>query len=193
MIDNINWKFVSAVSIVAMVVSLLSGGLGGIPLGVLVLRAFIGGGVFLVLAVALNLLIVRFFPEILEDVDSRAAGSMEKSNAGSDAEADELTGSRVDIVLPSEPLEPGSEEERLKETSEPDDVSEGVAEDVKSPETAQDGDLGNIDRFSGAFSEVDDDISGADGSASGNAPGGDHDPEEIAQAIHTVIKRDEKG
>jgi len=192
-IDNINWKFVSAVSIVAMAVSLLSGGLGGIPFGVLVLRAFIGGGVFLILAVALNLLIVRFFPEILDDVDSGAAGSMEKNNAGSDAEADELTGSRVDIVLPSEPAEPVSPVVTSVETSESDVVSDGVEKDVKSSGTAQDGDLGNIDRFSGAFSEVDDDISGADGSASGNAPGGDHDPEEIAQAIHTVIKRDEKG
>ncbi len=193
-IDNINWKFVAAVAIIAMAVSLLSGGLGGIPLGILITRALIGGVVFLILAVGLNLLLNRFFPEILEAQENITGGVAAGKN-----EDDELVspGSRVDIVLPAE--QPGSGD---SENGEPKDTpsesrgktdgdaSDGEIEELEDADQAQ---MDNLDRFSGSFSEIDDDIAGTGASSRKSEAGGDHDPEELAQAIHTVITRDEKG
>jgi uncharacterized membrane protein len=65
-IDEIRWKFVASVAIIAMAVSMISGGLSGITFSVLIFRALAGGIAFTVLAVGVNLMIVRFFPEILD-------------------------------------------------------------------------------------------------------------------------------
>jgi hypothetical protein len=51
--------------------------------------------------------------------------------------------------------------------------------------------MDDLDRFSGTFSDVDDEME-TKGRRS-NGSGGGQDPEELAQAIQTVIKRDEKG
>jgi len=180
-IDNLNWKFVAAVAIIAMAVSLLSGGLGGVPFGILILRASIGGVVFFFLAVALNLLLNRFFPELWET--DAAAG---ESAVDGSSEVSDTPGSRVDIVLPAE--QPNS--------SEPKDSTaevENEVEELKEAESGEDSPLENLDRFTGAFSEDEDEMGGVKASSHRSGPAGEHDPEEIAQAIHTVIKRDEKG
>ena len=51
---------------------------------------------------------------------------------------------------------------------------------------------GDLDRFSGAFSDVEEDKSGGFRPSS-DVLDGNHDSEEMAQAIHTVMERDEKG
>lgn len=199
-IDSINWKFVAAVAIIAMAVSLLSGGLGGIPLGILIIRALIGGVVFLIFAVGLNLLLNRFFPEIF-DVEEENSGF----TGDTDNEADDVIaspGSRVDIVLPAEQPEVGEPGDTAAESSGETTAAAGnggeatavtANGDIEELEDVDQAQMDNLDRFSGSFSEVDDDIAETVASSTGNDAGGDHDPEEIAQAIHTVIKRDEKG
>lgn len=194
-IDNIRWKFVAAVAIFAMVVSLLSGGLGGIRFGVLIMRALIGGVVFAALAVGLNLLVTRIFPEILE---TDGPGNFEP-----DADR-ETPGSRVDIVMPSEsPGISGNSDDRDEnpalEGAGSDSGSESAEKEenedlefVENDSEKETDTTGDLDHFSGDFSEVDDEDSSSKRSAS-DGPGGDHDPEELAQAIQTVIKRDEKG
>lgn len=191
MIDNIRWKFVAAVAILAMAVSLLSGGLGGIRFGVLITRALIGGVVFTALAIGINLLVARLFPEILEDI---GAGTVEADTGGS------TPGSRVDITMPAEaPGVPGAPEDVDESPrsggsgdlpSEEEEIGEVEAleeEPEKSGET-----IGDLDRFSSDFSDIDEDEPTKTRSSS-DGPGGDHDPEELAQAIQTVIKRDNKG
>jgi len=186
-IDNINWKFVATVAIIAMAVSLLSGGLGGIPLGILITRALIGGVVFLILAFGLNLLLNRFFPEIWET----AGGGNDETSPGDDTDYDgESPGSRVDIVLPAEQPEPSDGDESPGESK--GDGDAGI-EELEEAETSEEPQVDNLDRFSGSFSDVDEDLQGTGSSSSRSGPAGEHDPEEIAQAIHTVIKRDEKG
>ena len=183
-IDNINWKFVASVAIIAMAVSLLSGGLGGISFGVLITRALIGGVIFSVLGAGLNLLVFRFFPEILEIVISDTG----ETGAGGDNESEsEAPGSRVNIVLPSESIESSDSDG----ASEDGRTSDGDAGELKAAEPEEEDSIENLDRFSESFS--DDDMEETGGASSKNSSGGEHDPEEIAQAIHTVIKRDEKG
>ena len=183
MIDNINWKFVAATAIIAMAVSLLSGGLGGVPFGVLVLRAVIGAFVFLVLGIGINLVLNRYFPELWEDTTDESHESDTVSEADRKA-----PGGRVDIVLPAEhPEVPGNGEIEELDGEEPEDD----VEELKETATEEEAPLDNLDSFSGTFVEVDNEESGAVSSSSSS--GGDHNPAEIAQAIHTVIERDEKG
>jgi hypothetical protein len=189
--EGIRWKFVSAISIIAMAVSLLSGGLAGISLGMLVMRALLGGVVFAVLAVGLNLFITRFFPELFED----------DPGYGNDPDPAE-SGRNVDIVIPAE--SPGVSTAENEESGEPPGVGE-VIEELVSRDGAEEpaaeaalsgenhaGAVGDLDRFSEDFMEVDGESDGSRPAAA-DVPGGDREPQEIAQAIHTVMKRDEKG
>ena len=189
MLNDIRWKFVAVTAILAMAVSLLSGGLSGIGFGTLIMRALIGGILFAGLAAGLNLLIARLFPEILDLYsDTESTGPI-------DGDDPESTGTRVDIELPAEnPVIPGADEDDRTSFQQP------VPEGSKPTESAEAGDdegvaaaepVGDLDRFSGDFSDVDEE--GSSRSSKGDGVMGDHDPEEIAQAIHTVISRDEKG
>ncbi len=182
----IRWKFVAAVAILAMAVSLLSGGLGGIGFGVLIFRAFLGAVVFTGLAVGLNLFVVRVFPELLENDDF--------SDSGVDAAMD-TPGARVDIVMPAEAPDSfaGADEAEVVngeaggsetgDSQEPDDVE---ADGLEA--------LGDLDGFAGSFSEDGSDKpDSSPPKKTNNALGDNQEPEELAQAIQTVMKRDEKG
>jgi hypothetical protein len=187
-IEFIRWKFVAAVAIVAMAVSLLSGGLSGIAFGVLVSRAAVGGILFAVLAAVLNLAVARLFPELFDLLD------------GSENETDiDVPGSRVDITMPEE-----SPPERITGEEFFDSAGSGGpevrtgnsggaadAESVEAERTDGDNPLADLDSFSGEFNDGGEKPESRSSRISG--PAGEHDPEEIAQAIHTFIKRDEKG
>ena len=185
-IDNIRWKFVAVVAIIAMAVSLLSGGLSGIRIGVLIMRALMGGVAFTVLAIGLNLLVARIFPEILDTGSAVEAGISPEADA---------PGSRVNIVMPSEApgvsdiLDDAGNGNAVSDTGDANEIDENN-EGIETVEPVDS--MDDLDRFSGSFSESDDDKPGSQRSNT-NGPGDDYDPEELAQAIHTVIKRDEKG
>lgn len=179
-IDNIRWKFVAVVAIIAMAVSLLSGGLSGIRIGVLIMRALMGGVAFTVLAIGLNLLVARIFPEILD------TGSAVEAEISPEADA---PGSRVNIVMPSEAPGVSGNGNVVSDTGDADEIDEND-EDIETVEPVDS--MDDLDRFSGSFSESDDDKPGSQKSTTSGS-GDDYDPEELAQAIHTVIKRDEKG
>ena len=191
--EGIRWKFVAALSVIAMAVSLLSGGLAGIRFGTLLVRAFVGGVLFAVLSVGLNFFIVRFFPELFED---DTAFGTESDEAG--------PGGRIDIVMPAEmpgASSAGSEDSGLEAFpgAEAGIVGEGPdggggREPMERRDSADDGEtvVGDLDRFSADFTDDGDDMKGSHRSMP-NVPGGDREPQEIAQAIQTVMKRDKKG
>ena len=195
MIEGIRWKFVAVVGVIAMAVSLLSGGLAGIRFGMLLMRALLGGTVFTVFAVGLNLFIVRFFPELFE---------AETSYAG---DADDISlGSRVDIVMPAE--EPGSPSYEPVGADSEGLAAEGGSPAVSSSDGGAIGEaeagggwtnqdeasaVGDLDRFSADFAEADDGAPDSNRRRESSVPGGDREPQELAQAIQTVMKRDKKG
>lgn len=192
MIDEIRWKFVASVAIIAMAVSMVSGGLSGIAFSVLIFRALVGGVAFTVLAVGVNYLIVRFFPEILD------SGEFDGSETSMD---DEEVGGRVNIVMPAEdPISLGKDEEVMEKTTVPEEVVAETA--INGPEAGEPEELSSVpdsenlddlDRFSGTFDQVVDNRASASSMKSYDGPGADNDPQEIAQAIQTFMKRDEKG
>lgn len=192
MIEGIHWKFVAVTSVIAMAVSLLSGGLSGIRFGMLLIRALIGGVLFGVLAVGLNILMKRFFPEIFEGETTFIAESDETE-----------IGKHVDIVMPAENPEPSvsDAEANSSESTGEEDEKSGITKEEERNDSAIDsesseeenvGVIGDLDKFSADFSDVEDDSAKSSRSVS-EVMGVETDAQEIAQAIQTVIKREKKG
>jgi len=145
-----------------MAFSFLIGGVKGIGLGTLTIRASIGAAVFTVLAIGINLLLVNLFPEFFDEAKS----------ANSRGEDGSL-GSRVDITLSSEAAD-NSANGGFESTAAR--GGEDIAS-VNEPGLFSDSDVGEV------HSNPQDNESSVLGS--------ERDPEELAQAIHTVIARDE--
>lgn len=163
----IHWRFVVASAILAMALSFLVGGIKGIHLGTLAIRASIGAVFFAVLAIGINLLVVNLFPEFFD------AGKSAKNRS-----EDESLGSRVDITLPSEA--------RITDNSANGDTESTAKRMDKSIAPASEPGL-----FSDSISDVGE-VHYQPGYNETSVLGSERDPEELAQAIHTVITRDGK-
>lgn len=175
--ESIRWKFVAVTAILAMAVSLLSGGLGGIRLMTLLFRALAGGAVFAVMAVVLNVLALRFYPEIFSSPD--------------EFENDSISSPRVDIIVGDETEGDSGAGARTDEgAAEADEALDGETEDTL--EGPDNGNAGDLESFSDTFTDSDEEKSGGS-VVSSDVLDGEYQVEEIAQAVHTVIERDKKG
>lgn len=203
----VNWKVVLWCGVGGFALSLLVGIIGGVTFGALVLRAFLWGVVFGALGGACYYVISRFLPELI-------------GGAAQPAPAD--TGENVDIVLPDENPhasqdEPSEFAEELDSESRDSADSDEMVEEV---EEAPPGEQSRARRSSAAendgfFSEVNDRGGvadelpefGSEADTFGSAPSMPRprkdkgaandvlgaDPEEVARAIRTVLKKDQKG
>lgn len=164
MLDEIRWKFVTVFSISAMALSMLSGGLSGIGLEVILIRALISGLVFALIAALLNVIVSRYFPEFF---------TSEEMFSGDE----ESLGQHVDIMSDDEiDHSPVDYSKEVREDN-VEKVMENVI-DVDEAETT----LSQWDALPNKEIVSTEEILGSD-----------HDPAEIAKAIQTVINRDEKG
>jgi len=157
-----------------MAVSLLSGGVNGVQLGILMLRASIGAAVFTALAIGINLLLMNLFPEFFDAPNSEDTRYNEVGGS---------LGSSVDLTLPPE------EPERSGPVDGPAGGDTGQFGARVSGYTAP---VSESDRFPDSFPDVEEVRSESQDDKSSGL-GSERDPEELAQAIHTVITRDEKG
>lgn len=181
----IRWKVIAIAGIIAMAVSLTSGGISGVRLGALLLRAVVGGGLFAAFAVGVNILVARVFPEI---IDSGYA-------PGEESEGEAEMAQHVDIVVPEvNPLRSDDDDGMGAEVLADENDSEPATPVVSLEDdgVADPRELPDLDRFSDAFEEQKENEPGSSATQS-DVPGGDKDPGELAQAIHTVLARDEKG
>ncbi len=199
----INWKVVLWSGVGGFLLSFLIGIIGGVLLGALVLRALLWGLLFALLGAVLHYVISRFLPEMLGKSDARQDGS------GS-----------IDIVLPEEMPRVAPEEVVDELQSE---ESEGAAEEVEMIPMAEEveesearaDELPEEGSFFSSIRDEEADLpeelpdfegeilpepprqgsSPAFGSkrVSSRAPADSNDPAEIARAIRTVLKKDQKG
>ncbi len=209
MFKNVRIKFILASAFLAMILSLVSAGLGGVPLGAMILRCLLGGVFMGALALGLNLAVDRFLPELL--------GS---SSTDEEPVIEPAAGGRVDIVMPEEnPVsvgveetdsavigEPGSEGENPAPADEPSFQPAGL-EQVAGGVEPVDGPLGkledlpDIDRFSDSFEPMTENgaVSGLSDPAAEPLPKTKDipevdekgDPAEMARAVQTIMKRED--
>jgi hypothetical protein len=113
----VDFRIVIGFAAFAFVVALLSGLIGGVSFGILVLRTFLGTALFAGLGAGVSWVFGRYLPEIFN------AGEPQQT-----AGREEEPGEEVDIVLPEEnPHEAGADELGGLETEE-EAAAEGAAE-----------------------------------------------------------------
>ncbi|MFP4431082.1 MAG: hypothetical protein ACOCW6_04515 [Spirochaetota bacterium] len=197
-----NPKAVLIAGVGAMVIALLAGIIGGVAFGTLLLRAILGGVVFAVGAIAVQLLVRRFLPELTE-----LSGGSSPGDVG--GRVDMVVDEDIDLLTPVE--EPAFGENRdetgdEEESEMGDDVEElveevsevGQGDDVESPVPPRipDVDVSSVDKLpdlDGFVDSFQDDgtVEIVDEDDDGIAMPGGQDAQTIAKAIQTVMKRDE--
>ena len=194
-----NWRVSAGAAGAAFILSLIAGAFGGVPFGSLIGRALVGAVVFGAGAVAVSAVIGRYLPDLKQAGASGPIG--ERSPAGS----------RVDIVVDdalNEDGEPSGLSVQDDEDDEIGDLEAGDDDDEAGGEVApassgQEGPveaLEELDEAEAATLEGLPDIEGlSEGfpgvSGASDVAGGAHrsgeDPDLMARAIRTVLKREE--
>jgi hypothetical protein len=197
-----NPKAVVIAGVGAMAIALLAGIIGGVAFGTLLLRAILGGLIFVIGAMAVQLLVRRFLPELIE-----LSGGSSSGDVG--GRVDMVVDEDIDLLTPVEEPAFGEDQddtdaEEVSEIGEDDEelveeVSEvGQGDDVESPVPPRvpDVDVSSVDKLpdlDGFVDSFQDDgtVEIVDEDEDGVAMPGGQDAQTIAKAIQTVMKRDE--
>jgi hypothetical protein len=186
----------------AMVIALLAGIIGGVAFGTLLLRAVLGGIVFAAGAMAVQLLVRRFLPELMELSGGSSPGDVGgRVDMVVDEDIDLLTpvdeptfGEDQDQTEAEEVSEIGEDDEELVE--EVSEVGEGDDAESAIPPRVPDVDVSSVDKLPDLDGFVDSfqdegTVEIVDEDGDGVAMPGGQDAQTIAKAIQTVMKRDE--
>ena len=166
-----DWRASAVAATAALVLSLLSGILGGVGFGALVVRGIIGGVVFGAGAAAVSYVIDRYLPDLKQSMQGGGASD------GQSADGQGTPGGRVDIVVDDEVDTGGlgANDFDLEEAEEPAVSSVSGDEDVEE-----------LEQDDGAEDAVADDTAAEDAAAEDAAA--DHaafTPGLAAERVHT--------
>ncbi|TFH06286.1 MAG: hypothetical protein E4H09_00560 [Spirochaetales bacterium] len=200
---KINWRVSIIAAGGAFLLSLLVGLIGGVGFGAIVLRALIGGIVFGLGASGVGVAIERFIPEL------NSALHVDATN--------EKSGTRVDIVVEDDPMDPDSGSEGMPDEAEHEagTFSPGFGEDTLDDDNdvieeleetdSEISNSGDSEEYAGASGDAENsglpDMDGLSDSF-GDAPAGEvrdiddtersgEDPTLMVRAIRTILKRGE--
>lgn len=200
----VSWIFTAGSAGFAFLLSFLVGLFSGVGFGSLLLRALVSGLVFALLAVGAEILFRSLFPELLPAAHGpvpEASGDDEFRDA---TESEKQSGGAVDITLDDEreSAEGGSFVEEIHgaapESAEMDEAAEDL-EEIESVESVESMDeLPSLDGFSGSFESDYGDDRGEGPSAAVHSHDVDvlgmtESADEVAKAVKTMMKRDQKG
>jgi hypothetical protein len=233
---TVNWQIAVGVGTSALLLSVLSGVLGGVGFGAILVRALLAGTIFAALGIGIEFVVRRFLPELL-DADSlpdmgshvnivvdeqddqapkgqdevqvgKTADSADKEPQAGGSEQTESEDSWDDLENPEDSLvqevqearrEDGATAER-QEQSESETESEPVKESGESnaadtPPLAADDEvdeLPDVGKFAEAFASdgTPDSTQDLGSPASDAAKSNGQDPEMIAKALQTMLKRE---
>ncbi len=197
---DLNWKLPAVSAGVAFILAFISATVGGVQFGAMLLRSLIAAVIFGALGIGVDMLIKHYLPEL---AGGDAEGSEESETEESVQRAEN---GGVDITLDEEnphnvgasQLETGNEgTSPTSETAEEpgsEIAGDEMIEDVEEVEELENGD----DEFSNAHSEDDDEDEGRafqapESGATIDVMGDEQDPETVAKAVRTLLKKDEEG
>ena len=208
---SFNWKIPAVAAGGAFLLSFLIGLMGTVRFGVVTMRALVWAVVFAVISFGVDLLLRKFLPELYSgqthgpDEDGQTVDiTLEEENPigaeipemdedpASGPGEDEAAGS---ILTETGPVSAGGESEderefgQLAEVEEPDMVDE-----VSSEDGTAEGEFSDFQSFEGAFDTPERiDQPGKPQAASIDVLGIDEDPETVAKAVRTFMKKDQEG
>ncbi len=208
-----NWKMIAISAGIAFLLSFISGFFGRVSLGVLILRALLGGILFGVLAMIVSVLVSKFLPE-LYDLHSDSLGDeslvqAEESSLPEIVETPDSGGSQIDISIGDIDEEPSveikdstvkidSEDDSSEKPSLVEEVEETASDDSSSVVQVSPGldVLPDMGVFSNSFVGDIDDSAGSTGKAGSptlDIMGVEQDPELVVRAVRTMVKKDQEG
>lgn len=210
-----NWIIVGVTGAAAFFLALLTGVISGVSFGVVFIRSILSGALFAGAAAGIYILLQNMIPELFEFSDNSDEG-VEGSGIDIVVEGDDEEHISYSNDEPSEmgtldvAADAADDVGVLESAEESGDGSEPMEGDG-SPENSGVGlnfnmdELPEMDDFSDSFSGVADSISDESGGKSAVAPsspssqttvdvlGDEQDPETIARAVQTVLKKDREG
>lgn len=197
---SVNWKAVAIASSGAFLLSFLTGLVAGVGFGALLWRAVIFGALFGAGTVSSSYAMQRWLPELLSQdavsetgrhVDMTVGDDEAEENEPSEAYTASASQGGVSSVFDDSMIE------EVEETSAVDPVpgeQKPVQQDAGSRAEADDDSLPELDGFSDSFETIGTDTDSAissGGSSSHAAEEHGMDTKSMAEALRTVLKRDE--
>ncbi len=209
-----DWKMIAISAGIAFLLSFISGFLGRVSLGVLILRALTGGIVFGILALGISVLMRRFLPELYEIQQDSELTAEEVHAAGSSVpgivESADTSGVQVDISIGDVETESAEEIHGTPDNSVLEGDSSGntalveeVVETGNADSPAEQGQvpagldtLPDMGVFSNSFVGDVDEMGGGTGKTGSptlDIMGEEQDPELVVRAVRTMVKKDQEG
>ncbi len=203
-----DWKMIAVIATLAFLFSFISGLIGSVGFGIIIIRAIIGAILFAGIGYGISILLRKFLPELFE------------THAETDLVSDENLSQKQELPVNGKPqidISIGSDKEEfaveMAPVDSPDLDSESGAEDKSAlvdeitestsevDEAAEDNHIpSNIDVlpdmgvFSNSFNSAEDlDSSGTSGPVTLDIMGEEQDPELVAKALRTMVKKDQEG
>jgi len=208
-----DWKMIAVIASLAFLFSFISGLIGSVGFGIILIRAIFGTVIFAALGFGISLLLRRFLPELFE-INAKTVLEAEVNSSQKQNESDELpdiTGevegnSHIDISIGNEKedfavemvqsetpgLEKSGESELVDEIEESETKLDVGQETNNIPSNIDV--LPDMGEFSNSFNGLDNiGSSGGAGAATLDIMGEEHDPELVAKALRTMVKKDQEG
>ncbi|MAG13895.1 MAG: hypothetical protein CMN78_04805 [Spirochaetales bacterium] len=197
---NLNWKLPSISGGAAFVLSLLAGVFGGVGFGTILIRGFLGGVIFATLSLGVDYLLRKFIPDMFQAEAPAVAGAQ---------------GSKIDITIDEDIPRERSGDDNAKEDSEEsleseleqsEEVTANLSENAeihvdddgsaKEESTFSAKNLPSFDSLEDTFADTINDGEEAESAQSGSSIdvlGAEEDPAIVAEAVRTLMKRDQEG
>jgi len=208
-----DWKMIAVIATLAFLFSFISGLIGAVGFGIILIRAIFGTVIFAAIGYGISILLRRFLPELFEinaetvlEADVNSSQKQDEPVPLTDIPGDVEDNSHVDISIGNEKEDfamemvqsetPGSEKngksELVDEIEESETKSDMVQEENSIPSNIDV--LPDMGEFSNSFNGIDKiDSSGSAGAATLDIMGEEHDPELVAKALRTMVKKDQEG
>lgn len=205
---EIDWKKLAIAAGVGFVIAAVAAAFGRVGFGPLVFRSFVGAISFGALAVGADMLMRRYLPELYETTDSADAAAETEDHEDNniditlEAENPHTTASELTGDAPSGERD-GADSTPADEAADAEPVEELEAVDESSGAASEPSTGGDLPSFDGVENSFDTGGAGADDTEAGAPPasgaatidimGDQEDPEVVARAVRTLLKRDQEG
>lgn len=206
---NIRVSFIAGCAGFALVLSTITGLFVGVPVGMILLRGVVSALLFALFAVAAQVVVARFLPEldglfrgqapdaddeeqsprvdiVIDDEENLSEDDAASAETGERSAAADALGDAAELVEVAEAEDELATEAEEASADERRNVSEAGYDPVDSVDADSVDHLPDVGGFSDGFSDVDEPDSGSDGSTRS----GDQDPAMMARALQTMLKRD---
>lgn len=202
-----DWKIIAVCGTLAFLFSFIAGLLGSVSSGVIFFRAILGAVIFGALGYGISILLRKFLPELFE-LQPGSLGVIDEDFSAPQKFQSVVDNPVVDISIGDKTENPVSEESQEDNSDQVIEISNSssneLVDEIVETDMADENDQvpGNIDAlpdmgvFSNSFENAED-IDGDDSSSSGavtlDIMGEEQDPELVAKALRTMVKKDQEG